>query len=126
MTEQATTDLGKPATYRLWVALDIDHYGKAEYAGRPDKCFRAVLRLENQTDVHDSPFVKTAIVLGGPRYVRPILIAQQDVARYSAKAMQTFAEESLAALRDIANDDVIVDFLGACDVVAALGDEDAA
>jgi hypothetical protein len=107
VSEFEVEDLSDTGTLRYWLRLSCTHHGKAEWSGRPDRCFTAVLDVKNETRMHERPIVRTSIFLGGPNAIRSLLVLKEDVARYSEKRLEMFAVTALARLR--AHDDPRID-----------------
>lgn len=82
---------GRLAVECIVITLTTHHYGKAEYAGRPDRVYRSVLTWEKRT--RDGMWVTTSF---GVYSQQSAVVLQEDAPRYSAGQIQ---RHHLAALR---------------------------
>jgi len=90
-------DHGRAAVLTYRIVLRCSHYGKADWAGQPDKCYTASLVFDNEKV--SEGWRSTEIHLGGREGMRSLGVHKVPVARYSAKTFESFAADALDLLR---------------------------
>lgn len=72
------------------------HYGRADYAGRPEKCYRSVATIRDRVGVvnRENGYAFISWVQGESK--GSYLVAKEDAARFSAKKMAEIHADAFA------------------------------
>lgn len=106
LLEEPVDHHGSPAVHRVYATLTVQHHGKADFMGQPNKCFTAVVSRDDITEGDKVTVV--SIHIGGPHFVPSITIGKEPCERFSAKRLTEYAEIMLETLRDLFRDDARV------------------
>lgn len=86
----------------IFAELTVHHHGRAEIAGRPDRCFTVTLGRAYITKRAGGMTSQTFGVGRGLPSVR--VLPSEPCARFSAKRIEELADRALVALREMADD----------------------
>lgn len=88
--------------WQVYAELTVSHHGRAEYHGRPDRCYTAILsrhREAHGTTGNNLGVTRMEINFGGPRALPPVRIMDPVSApRFNRKRMLELANTARAAL----------------------------
>lgn len=97
---------------RTYAELSVQHHGRAEIAGRPDRCFTATLSRAYITDRANGMTSQT-FGLGRQAGLPSVRIPSEPCARFSAKRLEAFADKALLFLRrgaEAGDEDIAANF----------------
>lgn len=100
--EEPYKDYQGDAPWRIYAELSIHHHGRAEIAGRPDRCFTATLgRAKVRTC--GAMTSQSFGLSNGPASMR--ILEAEACPRFSPKRLEAYAEKALARLPEILDDE---------------------